>query len=330
MTEGYNFWNVTCKDFVNNTNTSIMYNFTVIKGPAEYNISLAQDNETVNISWSGAPYAQSYNIYIIDSYDDNFGPIPNHTTTESNYSDNSSANASRRFYKVAAVKGNVNKTSVKTVGKFEFELINNSDALTDWNLISIPLNITNGTLNNGSNNGYDIRVKPLYCLKALWLYNATTGEPKWTSFNGSAWLPASGSDNFTTIEAGRGYWAEVNKSCNITFVGEVPMSNLSVPLEIGWNVVGFHSPNSSRLPQNYQNPYPVVVNPANSVHAINRYNATTDQFEVTIHFTVSGNDWGWFPSSANRNFLHIDPTKGYYYDVLNPATWAHKPNSDKS
>jgi len=33
LTEGYNFWNVTCIDFVNNTNTSVMYNFTVIKLP---------------------------------------------------------------------------------------------------------------------------------------------------------------------------------------------------------------------------------------------------------------------------------------------------------
>src|SRR3989338_1598972 len=96
-----------------------------------------------------------------------------------------------------------------------------------------------------------------------------------------------------------------------------------------WSVVGWYSPNSSRLPQNFQPPYPIVVNPVNSVKAIDRYNPATDRFEVTIFFVVSGSGWGWFPSANNREFTTLDPTKGYYYDVGPSATWIHKPNTEK-
>lgn len=330
LTEGPNFWNVTCMDDANNTNSSPTRNFTIVKGPSSVNITLGEDNESINISWSPASYAESYSIYIIDQFTDEFGPIANASgITHTNFTDTNAGNKTQRFYKIAAVKGSVNKTAVKTIGKYEFELINNSNALSDWNLVSLPLNITNFLLNNGSNNGSDLKVKPLYCIKALWFYNATTRQFKETDYNGSAWIPASGSENFTSLEMGRGYWAEVNQSCNLTFVGEVPASNKTISLETGWNLVGWYSPNSSRLPINFQPPYPIVVNPQNSAKAIIRYNPLIDRFEGTSHFVVGGNDWGWWPSSANKGFTGIEPTKGYYYDILNPATWVHKPNTDK-
>ena len=335
LLEGANFWNITCIDDANNTNTSITRNFTVIKGPIIFNITLASDNESINLSWNSVSYAESYSIYIIDNFTDTFSSIANVSgITHTNYTDYNAANKSQRFYKIAAVKGSVNKTTIKTVGKYEFELINNSNAVTDWNLISLPLNVTNFILNNGSNNGSDLRVKPLNCIKSLWFYNATIGEFKRTDYNGSAWITAAGSENFTSLEAGRGYWAEVNQTCNLTFVGEVPTSNITTNLSNNmtpaWQVVGWYSPNSSKLPTNYQPSYPVAVNPINSVKTIDRYNPVTDKFEVTTHFVVSGSDWGWFPSANNRDFTALDPTRGYYFEVINNATWAHKPNTEKN
>ena len=334
LTEGANYWNITCIDDANNTNTSITRNFTVVKGPSILNINLAGDNESINLSWNSVSYAESYSIYIIDSFTDIFGHTANVSgLTDANYTDANAANLTTRFYKIATVKGSVNKTSLKTVGKYEFELLNNTNAVTDWNLISLPLNISSFKLSNGSNNGTDLRVKPLYCIKTLWFYNATTAEFKRTDYNGSAWIPAAGSENFTSLESGRGYWAEVNQTCNLTLVGEVPTSNITIDLTImgsrNWSVVGWYSPNSSRLPQNFQPPYPIVVNPVNSVKAIDRYNPATDRFEVTIFFVVSGSGWGWFPSANNREFTTLDPTKGYYYDVGPSATWIHKPNTEK-
>ena len=187
-----------------------MINFTIVKGPSVLNATLAADNESINLSWNTVDYAGSYNIYIIDHYTDNFGTTPNVSgITHTNYTDFNAANKSQRFYKIATVKGSVNKTTIKIVGKFEFELKNNSNEISDWNLISLPLNITNFKLDNGSNNGSDLHVKPLYCIKSLWFFNATAGtngQFRRTNYNGSAWLPAAGSENFTSLEIGRGYW----------------------------------------------------------------------------------------------------------------------------
>ena len=195
------------------------------------------------------------------------------------------------------------------------------------------MNITNFVLNNGSNNGTDLHVKPLYCIKSLWFFNATagdSGEFRRTNYNGSAWIPTADSRNFTSLEIGRGYWAEVNKTCNLTFVGEVPTSNITIPLEEGWNVVGWYSPNSSRLPINYEPPYPMVVDPENSVRAIDRYNPAVNGFEVTIHYTIGSSTWGWWPSANNPGFTGLDPKRGYYLDVTENAEWEHRPNTEKS
>jgi hypothetical protein len=334
--EGTHTWNISCKDSNNNTNTSAAREFIVIKGPAVVNATLADDNESIVLDWNDVGYADSYNIYIIDSFSDEFGPTPDVSgLTDSNYTDSSAGDKRTRFYKIAAVRGSANKTTIKIVGKYKVELVNNTNSATDWNLISLPLNITNFELNNGTNNGYDLPVKPLYCIKSLWYYNSTTGEFKRTDYNGSAWIPAAGSENFTSLESGRGYWAEVNQSCNLTFVGEIPTTNLTIRLDEGWNLVGWYSSNSSNLPMTsaatgWSQPeppyYPVNVNPSGAVRAIDRYNSITDRFEVTLHY---GGNWGWWPSSNNPDFTALEPTRGYYFDVAPAATWEHKPNTNK-
>ena len=330
LPEGANFWNVTCWDDSNNTNTSVTWNFTVIAGPSALNASLDDDNASVILDWNNILYADSFNIYIIDDFNDEFGETPNITgITDSNYTDSGADGKPQRYYKVSTVRGNANKTSSIIVGKYDIELVNNTNAVSDWNLISLPFNISNFELNNGTNNGYNFAVRPASCLWHLYAYNSTTDSFDKTDFNGTAWRPAAGSDNFTHLEIGRGYWAEVNKTCNITFVGQVPTINVSVNLTQGWNVVGWYSPNESALPQDYNPPYPVVVNPANSVVAIDRYNPYTDLFEVTIHYVIAGTPWGWFPSFNNLDFLTMEPGKGYYFDVTPPAYWQHEPNTNK-
>ena len=342
LTDGYNFWNVSCLDELNNTNTSTIRNFTVLNGPNTLKINLSDDNETVILDWNDIDYAESYSVYIINNFSESFASVANVTglVEHSNYTDINASNETQRFYKVAVVKGGVNKTSVKTAGKYEIELINNTNSLTDWNLISLPLNITNNLSNfrlfNGSN-GTNLIFNPLYCIKSLWFFNATAGAAgqfRRTNYNGSAWVPATGSENFTSLEAGRGYWVEVNQTCNLTVYGEVPILNLSVPLQQNWNVIGWYSPNTSELPTmsapdflTPEPPYtPVHTNPVESVTAIDRYNPLTDKFEVTIHFSPN---FGWFPSSNNQGFTNLDPTKGYYYDAVRASTWEHQPNTGK-
>jgi len=334
MLEGGNRYNVTCIDFGNNTNVSLMRNFTVVKGPELVNATLLDDNDSIRIDWDDISYAESYRIYIFDNFSDEITNIANVSgLIDSNYTDANGGNKSQRFYSVATVKGITNKTSIRTVGKFEFEFLNNTNSVTDWNLFSVPFNLTNFMLYNGSN-GTDIRVKPHACMKSIWMYNATIQEFMRIDYNGSAWRPVLGSENFTSLEPGRGYWAEVNQTCNVTMVGEVPRRNITVPLEVGWNIVGWYSPNKTQLPiaqsPSYDQPeppyYPFNLNPAGSAQGIVRYNPLIDLFEVTIHF--DGN-WGWWPSFNNQEFTDITPTTGYYLDVTQEGLWIHEPNTRK-
>jgi len=329
LSAGPHYWNVTCWDDSANINTSLTRNFTIVQGPSAFTIELAPNNESLNLTWSVSGGADYYNIHMIDQFTDAFSATPNASVADTNFTDSTAGNKTTRFYRVYAAKGSVNHTTNKTVAKYELELINNSNEVTDWHLISLPLNITNFNLTNGSNAGMDLRVKPHGCIKSLYFYNATIPKFMRTDYNGTAWFPAAGSENFTSLQPGRGYWAEINISCNLTFVGEVPRLNITSSLAQGWNVVGWYSPNISTLPTDSAPPYPVVVNPEDAIQAIDRYNPATDQFEVTIHYTFGGSAWGWWPSFNNQDFTSLEPTKGYYFDTAPAATWAHKPNTQR-
>ena len=199
---------------------------------------------------------------------------------------------------------------------------NNPQAVTDWNLISIPFNLTIFEIYNGTNMGYNPVVRPYNCIRAIWRYNNFSYGWEKNNYNGSVWLPANGDENFTILETGRSYWFEVNQSCNLTFVGTVPTENITIPLNVSWNLAGWYSVNISVLPTYGADPYPIDVDLTNSVKAIDRYNPITDKFEVTIHY----DDWGWWPSSNNKGFTTIEPDRGYYFDVIANIQWEHDPH----
>jgi hypothetical protein len=201
--------------------------------------------------------------------------------------------------------------------------MDNSDSGSDWNLVSIPFKLNNWELNNGTNNGYNPPVQPSNCINSLWRYNASSEDWDRTDYIGGNWSPGTGDENFTILERARGYWFEVEQSCNLTFVGEVPTDNFNVSLFVGWNIRGWHSTNISTLPTYEENPSPITTNPANAVDAIDRYNTNTDSFEVTMHY----DDWGWWPSYNNEDFTTIDPGVGYYFDVDPNADWSVDPNT---
>jgi hypothetical protein len=326
---GEHRWNVTCLDDSTNKFISTRTNFTVVGGPSQLRISLLSDNDTVNLSWSPQPYVDRYAVYVINDFNEEFSATPNFTINHANFSDREGANKTTRFYRVSAIKGNVNETTNVTLGKYEFTFLNNSPSQFDWQIFSLPFNTTNFTLTNGSNGGADLRVRPHGCIKSLYSYNATIDQFYRTDYNGTVWRPVAGSENFTFLTPGLGYWAEFNRTCNITFVGEVPRANITIPLETGWNVLGWYSPNASTLPTDYAPPNPITTSPTYSIQAIDRYNPSTDLFEVTIHYMDGSLGWGWWPSYNNDQFTSIEPTQGYYFDSTQQGTWIHEPNTKK-
>ncbi|MFH1642215.1 MAG: hypothetical protein ABIC04_04910 [Nanoarchaeota archaeon] len=321
LTGGTHIWGVVCWDSAGNLNYSVNYSITVVAGPENVTISLRSDFSII-INWSNASYADSYSIYYANNYTGEFVPIAT-GITDLNWTDIDAETFTQRFYKVATGRGNVYANGSVIVGKYDVELVNSSLYHSGWNLISIPFSLNNWELYNGTNGGYEPHVQPAQCITSMWRYNGTTGWERTDNLKGN-WTPAAGDENFTSLEAGRGYWFEVNTSCNLTFVGQVPTINKDISLLEGYNIVGWHSPNSSDLLISGEPPYyPVIVDPVNSVAAIDRYNAESNTFELIVHY----DSWGWWPSAGNPGFTTLDPTTGYYFDVSPAATWQHDPNT---
>ncbi|MBN1503288.1 hypothetical protein JW930_07150 [Candidatus Woesearchaeota archaeon] len=308
-------WSINCTDTSGNFNISDTINFTVIEGPFDISISISSDNHSIDLNWSSAAYAISYNLYIITNYSQNFSSIPNATgITDLNWTDSAANLSFERYYKIGAVRGSAIAVSDKTAGMHKKELDIN------WNLLSIPFEQPNWLLYNGTNNGRDIFTEPGNCLISLWRLNASNQSFERTDYDGTVWLPATGSEKFTGIEPARGYWFETNQPCNVTFVGVVPEYNISVDLKEYFNVVGWFSGKTALLgDETIQKP--IDVAPSDSVWIIHRYDEITDWFEVTVHWS----GYGWVPAWNNTNFTSIQPFKGYYFDAVEDAIWNLNP-----
>ncbi|MCP3686335.1 MAG: hypothetical protein GY861_27135 [bacterium] len=319
LPEGTILWNITCVDDSNNSNTSNMWNFTIVDSPDNVTVEIEDDNETVILAWEQKDYAAEYFVYVKDDFSSEFSSTPNVTTTEQSWQDTTANESTFRFYKISTNKGATNKSGDILMGKHGIELYDG------WNMLSMSLNITNGTIDNGTNDGYDLAVKPVACIDAIWRYNESLENPwEQLTYEDSSWIPAGeNSKNFTRFDSTGGYWVEVTGSCNLTIVGFVPEENVNTSLISGWNTVGWYSPNSSTLPINGDVAYPVDVEPTESVQAIDRYNALTDRFEVTMFFS----GWGWWPAWDNQDFTSLEPGKGYYFDATESSIWKHDPNT---
>ena len=321
IVDGGHLWNITCIDQFGFTTTSSSRNVTMMRGPAILNITLNADGSQLNITWTRKEYADEYYILTRDRYEDTPVSTPLATTQSDNYTDNTVISATSRFYSIATARANTNVTTFE-VGKFNVTLPYNTGAANDFHLVSLPLGLFNYELNNGTNNGYNIPGTALDCVETIWRYNGTDMFDRTDNVDG-VWLPGMGTENFTHLQPGVGYWFETNGSCIAVFAGVVPSRNVSESLAAEWNIIGWNSPNQTDLPIDDAPPYPIDVNPAGIVQAIDRYNSSTNRFEVTIFFP----GYGWFPSFNNPNFTKLDPNVGYYFDTSQTGTWLHDPNT---
>lgn len=319
---GVHLWNVTCLDNAGNTNTSLTRNFTVVGGPESLTAELHYDNQSINLSWSAVSYANYYNVYIsLNPYQ--FESTPNVTgITNLNWTDFNASFNKQRYYKVSTVKGGAEKQSNKTVGKYEISL----DSY--WNLIGTSLNLTHKQLGEDAVVGNPLPVKPANAVLSIYRLNATNQKWEQTEHTiGYGWTPVTGSEDFTTFDAGTGYWFYANDTlcanlaCNLTFVGEVLQVNFTYPIYLNWSITSWHPITNPTLPTSEPPYYPITVNPIDSVIRMYRYNVTTDLFEKTDHYA----GYGWYPASgASKSFLTMETTKGYYFKVNPNANWTQE------
>ncbi|MFC1648284.1 hypothetical protein ACFL1B_02385 [Nanoarchaeota archaeon] len=314
---GTKHWNVTCVDSAGNSVTSNTWPFYILSAPTNGSIELSSNLQDVILNWEPVTEAVDYDIFITENFTKGFDSTPNITgVTDSNYTDTTASSSSKKFYMIRANRGNANKNFTTYFGK--------SDLQQEYglNLVSLPFVPQSTVLSTGSNNGFEFKLQP-DCLLSLWRYSSGSFER--SDWNGTGFTPAAGSETFTSLAVNKGYWIDTNSSCKLTFIGEVSNTNTTVPLSEGWTIVPWHSVERKKLPTDEEAPL-IIVNPAQSVKTINRYNSTSSSFELTSLFILgNGTTWGWFPSFTNPDFTHMDPNRGYYFDTTPAATWEHEP-----
>jgi hypothetical protein len=62
----------------------------------------------------------------------------------------------------------------------------------------------------------------------------------------------------------------------------------------------------------YENPF----KPSSCLKALNRFDVTSQRFEVSIHYMVYGEPWGWWPSYNNQDFRTLKLGEGYIIEAL--------------
>ncbi|PXF61817.1 MAG: hypothetical protein C4B59_02935 [Candidatus Methanogaster sp.] len=189
-----------------------------------------------------------------------------------------------------------------------------------WNLISVPLNLTTWRLGNESAVGDPLNVTLENSLTSIYRYNTTSESfEKCTHYAGWGWAPATGSESFTELEPGRGYWVWAENDCDLTFTGTAP-SDLSLPLDADWNCIGWYSTSEAELGEGSVVGDSLNITPENSLSSIYRYNTTSGSFEKCTHYA----NWGWAPATGSESFTELEPGRGYWAMAENDCVWNHE------
>jgi hypothetical protein len=279
------------------------------------------------VSWSGDDDAGGSGIVNYDIYvSDNGGPfevwLDNTALTEETFTGESGHTYA--FYSIARdgvghVEDAPDEPDAVVVCSLGTTIVSIS-IYTGWNLISAPLNLTSWKLGQESVVGDPLNITPENSLTSIYRYN-TTSElfEKWTHYADWGWAPATGSESFTELEPGRGYWVMAENDCTLTFTGTAP-SDLDVPLDTDWNCIGWYSTSAALLGEEAIVGDPLNVTPENSLTSIYRYNTTSELFEKCTHY----DDWGWAPATGSESFTELEPGRGYWVMAENDCVWGHE------
>jgi len=257
-------------------------------------------NGNILLKWN-APAGEAvarYNIYSSSSNNlstFNFA-VPTAFTSLLNWTDTTASSAQKRFYIVRAQDAASNEEkNTFTVGKFDVQLAQN------WNLISLPLNLTIKDLGQESVYGNPLPAVPNDCLVSIWRYGSSGFESS-DYYAGYGWYPTL-SPAFTKLEAGRGYWLLTNKACKITLTGKAP-ETISQNIITGWNLFGWYSLKEPTLGQVSVYGDPLATVPAEKLQTAWRYNSG---FESTDYYA----GYGWYPTLSPA-FTKLEAGRGYW------------------
>lgn len=106
------------------------------------------------------------------------------------------------------------------------------DLVEGWNLIAVPLDLSDSSIDG---------FFPASIESEIWdLWGWDSSQQTWTYFSPDPNSPFQQYTPITTIEAGKGYWVNMNSSASFTINGVVPVGapNATIPLVSNWNLVG--------------------------------------------------------------------------------------------
>jgi PKD repeat protein/C1A family cysteine protease len=122
----------------------------------------------------------------------------------------------------------VNYVNVTGVGL----LTHNYSLVADWNLISVPLDVPDNSINGFFPESVRNEIVD------LWGWNASA--QKWTYYSPDPNTPFTGYELITTMGAGKAYWVNMNHSASFSISGSIPQGtpNSTISLVSDWNFVG--------------------------------------------------------------------------------------------
>jgi len=156
-----------------------------------------------------------------------------------------------------------------------------------WNLISIPLQIDNNSINAVFPNASDGDV--LYAYEGRWITA--------TYYSGYGW-----DGDFETIEIDKGYWYGAKSAYTVTIEGaEAGTRNVSITT--GWNLIGYTRQNEASLDD--------LIPNASNEDVLFAYGGGW----ITATY-YSG--YGW-----DGELSKMEPGKGYWYGANEAFTWEY-------
>jgi len=191
---------------------------------------------------------------------------------------------------VSLNEGGVPATTID--GVFTVELSPSNGSLyrmeLGWNLISVPVRLPS--------NAIDVVLQSIMSdCSSVWAYEAMDTGGEWKRYIKDA---PGFLNTLETIEAGRGYWIQMDDPADLTLDGnEVAIE--PIPLKPGWNLVGYNSLTARPIEE-------VSPSVCNSVWT---YDAKDDEWK---RYIVGG--------TAN-NLEIMEPGKGYWMNAAANYTW---------
>jgi hypothetical protein len=149
----------------------------------------------------------------------------------------------------------------------------------DWNLISIPVTLTNTTVQNTLSS-----IGGKYLI--VWQYNAAAG-------NWSRYVPGGASNSLSDLSVENGYWVKLNATGTLNVSGAEPAST-NITLVSGWNLVGYPKLTSQEVGA-----------------AVN--SSIGGNYQIIWQYNAAAGNWSrYVPGGASNSLINLTAGNGYW------------------